>query len=98
MAQSSHRSEGSAIARPGYVQRFAVLARYSSKRNDRFHRPESKKFFEALDAGRLCCKRGVPLRAQMHFVKTARETVGRLFPLVWREEFVKEMMGRAKKR
>jgi hypothetical protein len=43
-------------------------------------------------------KRGVPLRAQMHFVKTARALVERRFSDIWREEFVKEMAGRARAR
>jgi len=42
-------------------------------------------------------KRGVPLRAQMHFVRTARELVRSRFAQVWREEFVKELGGRAKR-
>jgi hypothetical protein len=41
-------------------------------------------------------KRGVPLRAQMHFVRTARELVNLRFPIIWREEFVKELAGRAR--
>lgn len=40
--------------------------------------------------------KGVPLRAQMHFVKTAREFVNKRFAIVWRQEFVKELAGRAK--
>jgi hypothetical protein len=43
-------------------------------------------------------KRGVPLPHRMHFVKTARVTVNARFPVIWREEFVKEMAGRARKR
>jgi hypothetical protein len=43
-------------------------------------------------------KRGVPLRAQMHFVRTARELVQSRFSDVWREEFVKEMVGRARRK
>jgi hypothetical protein len=43
-------------------------------------------------------KRGVPLRAQMHFVRTAREFVRSRFSDLWREEFVKEMAGRARRR
>lgn len=42
-------------------------------------------------------KRGVPLRAQMHFVKTARALVSSRFSEVWREEFVKELGGRARR-
>jgi hypothetical protein len=41
-------------------------------------------------------KTGVPLRNQMHFVKTARELVHRRYPVIWREEFVREMAGRAR--
>jgi len=43
-------------------------------------------------------KPGVPLRVQMHFVRTAREFVQSRFSDVWREEFVKEMGGRARRR
>lgn len=39
----------------------------------------------------------VPLRAQMHFVQTARSYVNKRFATIWREEFVREMAGRAKK-
>lgn len=42
-------------------------------------------------------KHDVPLRAQMHFVRTAREFVMQRFSIVWREEFVKELAGRARK-
>lgn len=42
-------------------------------------------------------KRGVPLRARMHFVRTAREFVLSRFGQVWREEFVKELAGRARR-
>jgi hypothetical protein len=42
-------------------------------------------------------KKGVPLRAQMHFVKTARAFVSSRFSEVWREEFVKELGGRARR-
>lgn len=41
-------------------------------------------------------KHNVPLRAQMHFVRTAREFVASRFGEVWREEFVREMAGRAR--
>ncbi len=41
-------------------------------------------------------KQSVPLRAQMHFVKTAREFVNKRFAIVWRHELVKELAGRAK--
>jgi hypothetical protein len=41
-------------------------------------------------------KHGVPLRAQMHFVRTAREFVVKRFPQIWREEFAREMAGRRK--
>ena len=41
-------------------------------------------------------KRNVPLRAQMHFVRTAREFVMSRFKEVWIEEFVKEMEGKAR--
>lgn len=40
--------------------------------------------------------RSVPLRARMHFVAVARELVQRRFPEIWREEFVREMAGRAR--
>ena len=43
-------------------------------------------------------KPGVPLHQRMHFVKTARQMVGTRFPLIWREEFVKELAGHARKR
>lgn len=42
-------------------------------------------------------KHDVPLRAQMHFVRTAREFVMERFSIVWREEFVKELAGRARR-
>jgi hypothetical protein len=42
-------------------------------------------------------KRAVPLRAQMHFVQTARSFVLDRFSVVWREEFVKELAGRARR-
>jgi hypothetical protein len=38
----------------------------------------------------------VPLHKQMHFITTAREFVHRRFGVIWREEFVREMAGRAK--
>jgi hypothetical protein len=37
---------------------------------------------------------GVPLRGQMHFVKTAREFVRRRFGELWAEEFARVMAGR----
>lgn len=43
-------------------------------------------------------KRGVPLKAQMHFIRTAREFVSARFSEVWREEFVKELAGRLRHR
>jgi hypothetical protein len=43
-------------------------------------------------------KPNAPLRARMHFVRTAREFVARRFGVVWREEFVKELAGRARTR
>jgi len=43
-------------------------------------------------------KRSVPLRAQMHFVRTAREFVLQRFEAVWIEEFVRELAGRARRR
>lgn len=39
---------------------------------------------------------GVPLRSRMHFVAVARAFVGSRYPVIWREEFVREMAGRAK--
>jgi hypothetical protein len=42
-------------------------------------------------------KHDVPLRAQMHFVRTAREFVMERLSIVWREEFVKELAGRARR-
>jgi hypothetical protein len=42
-------------------------------------------------------KRAVPLRAQMHFVRTARDFVIERFEIVWREEFVRELAGRARR-
>jgi hypothetical protein len=42
-------------------------------------------------------KRAVPLRAQMHFVATARSFVLERFSIVWREEFVRELAGKAKR-
>jgi len=41
-------------------------------------------------------KRGAPLRAQMHFIRTARALVAARFGVIWREEFVKELAGRAR--
>jgi hypothetical protein len=41
--------------------------------------------------------RSVPLRAQMHFVRTARDLVSRRFGVIWREEFVRELAGRVRK-
>lgn len=41
-------------------------------------------------------KRAVPIRAQMHFVQTARSFVLDRFQVVWREEFVRELAGRAR--
>jgi len=37
----------------------------------------------------------VPLHQQMHFITTAREMVPRRFGVIWREEFAREMAGRA---
>jgi hypothetical protein len=42
-------------------------------------------------------KHNVPLRAQMHFVRTARALVASRFAEVWREEFIKELAGRARR-
>jgi hypothetical protein len=42
-------------------------------------------------------KRAVPLRAQMHFVATARAFVLDRFEVVWIEEFVRELAGRARR-
>jgi hypothetical protein len=38
-----------------------------------------------------------PLHQQMHFVQTARDLVNTRFKVIWTEEFVKEMAGRAKR-
>jgi hypothetical protein len=43
-------------------------------------------------------KRGAPLRARMHFVRTAREFVAKRFAEIWNEEFVRELAGRARRR
>jgi len=37
---------------------------------------------------------GAQLKAQMHFLKTAREFVTRRFPQIWREELARELAGR----
>ncbi len=42
-------------------------------------------------------KKGVVLRARMHFIKTAREFVAKTFGKIWREEFAKELAGRARR-
>lgn len=39
-------------------------------------------------------KHGVPIRAMMHFVRTARELVRKRFGVIWREEFARELAGR----
>ena len=41
-------------------------------------------------------KRTAPLDTRMHFVRTAQDFVPRRFAQVWREEFVREMAGKAK--
>jgi len=43
-------------------------------------------------------KPGVALRAQMHFVRTARELVAKRFNVIWREELARELAGRARVR
>lgn len=43
-------------------------------------------------------EKSVPLRARMHFVRTAREFVAKRFEEIWREEFVRELAGRRLRR
>jgi hypothetical protein len=43
-------------------------------------------------------KHGVPLRAQMHFVRTARELVQKRFNVIWNEELARELAGSARLR
>jgi len=43
-------------------------------------------------------KQGAPLKAQMHFIRTARELVMKRFNVIWREELARELAGRARVR
>ena len=43
-------------------------------------------------------KKTAPLKARMHFVKTAREFVAKRFSQIWAEEFARELVGRTKRK
>lgn len=74
-----------------------IFQRNSGRRRGRSKRGDAKGKDESGATMIYSFKRAVPLRAQMHFVRTARQFVLDRFSVVWREEFVKELAGRARR-
>ena len=74
-----------------------IFQRNSGRRRGRSKRGQAQGKDESGSTLIYSFKRAVPLRAQMHFVRTAREYVLDRFSVVWREEFVKELAGRARR-